>query len=54
MKQKDIDARMTEEEKELLEEDKFVEKQKERYGRPTREEEKLTKEEADKQYGKMH
>ena len=53
MKQKDIDARMTEEEKELLAEEKFIEKQKERYGRKTKEEEKLTKEEADKKYGEM-
>ena len=53
MKQKDIDARMTEDEKELLAEEKFIEKQKERYGRKTKEEEKLTKEEADKKYGEM-
>ena len=53
MKQKDIEARMTEDEKELLAEEKFIEKQKERYGRKNKEEEKLTKEEADKKYGEM-
>lgn len=53
MKQKDIDARMTEDEKELLAEEKFIEKQKEKYGRKTKEEEKLSKEEADKKYGAM-
>ena len=54
MKQKDIDARMTEEEKELLAEEKFIEKQKQKYGRTTEKEEKLTKEEADKNYGTMY
>ena len=45
---------MTEEEKELLAEEKFIEKQKQKYGRTTEKEEKLTKEEADKNYGTMY
>ena len=44
MKKKDIEARLTAEEKELLAEDEFLTKQKAKYGR-------TTKEETEKNYG---
>ena len=54
MKQKDIDARLTEEDKELLAEEKYMQKRKEQLGRgKTREEEKLTKAEVEKNYGTL-
>ena len=44
MKKKDIEARLTAEEKELLAEDEFLTKQKAKYGR-------TTKQETEKNYG---